>query len=80
MEMSRNVQSKNTQKPIVYRPFFACKKRREKTLNIAKLTDWTLRLDHPPWTASKGRGKQRFRRILTPLDIRLFFMLIFITA
>ena len=49
--------------------FFVCKKRREKTLNIAKLTDWALRLDHPPWTASKGRGKQRFRRILTPLDI-----------
>ena len=44
------------------------KKRREKTLNIAKLTDWALRLDHPPWTASKRRGKQRFRRILTPLD------------
>ena len=38
-------------------------------MNIAKLTDWALRLDHPPWTASKGRGKQRFRRILTPLDI-----------
>ena len=49
--------------------FFVCKKRREKTLNIAKLADWALRLDHPPWTASKGRGKQRFRRILTPLDI-----------
>ena len=48
--------------------FFVCKKRREKTLNIAKLTDWAMRLDHPPWTASKRRGKQRFRRILTPLD------------
>ena len=38
-------------------------------MNIAKLTDWAMRLDHPPWTASKGHGKQRFRRILTPLDI-----------
>lgn len=35
----------------------------------AKLTERVSRLDHPPWTASRGNEKHRYRRMLSTLDI-----------